>query len=351
MTKIKTVKRGGGHGEIVYIGDTKTEEITLQLMSYNEKRLDEKEVSYAEEKFPFNKKSKVTWLNVIGIHNTELIEKIGKQAGIHHLVLEDVANTTQRPKIEEYDNYMFIVLKMLFYDENSNEMHFEQVSLIVGKNYVISFQEKEGDVFDIVRERIRQGKGKIRKMKSDYLAYCLIDAIVDNYFPILDKISDNVEEIEKELVKEPAPKTLHDVHSLKRELILLHKSVWPLRDVISMALRNESSIIQKNTKIYFGNVYDHTIQVIENIETFRDLIAGIHETYLSLVSNRLNEIMKVLTMISTIFIPLTFITGVYGMNFIHMPEIGLRWTYPAVWIVMIAAGISMMIFFKKKKWL
>jgi len=256
-----------------------------------------------------------------GIHQLDNIEKIGEHFKIHPLVLEDIMNTGQRPKMEDFNDYLFIVLKMLSYDEEENETKTEQVSLILSSKFVISFQESEGDVFDPVRERIRSDRGRIRKMGVDYLAYSLIDAIVDNYFMVLEKIGEKIEDIEDELVKNPTPEVLHTIHRLKRELIFLRKSVWPLREVISRLERWESPLIDKSIDIYLRDVYDHTIQVIDALETFRDMLSGMLDIYLSSLSNRMNEVMKVLTIIATIFIPLTLISSIYEMNFKYMPEL------------------------------
>ena len=243
------------------------------------------------------------------------------------------------------------VLKMLFIDNKTHETHSEQVSIILGKNFVISFQEKIGDVFDSVRDRIRSGKGRIRKMGADYLAYALIDAIIDNYFTILETISEKVEGIENEVISNPKPEILQQIYNLKREMIFLRKSVWPLREVINGLLREESGLIKKETHIYLRDLYDHTIQVIDSIETFRDMISGMLDIYMSSVSNKMNEVMKVLTIFAAIFIPLTFIAGVYGMNFQYMPELSLTWAYPAVWTVIIIVGLSLLFYFKHKKWI
>jgi magnesium transporter len=253
--------------------------------------------------------------------------------------------------MEDFGDYLFMVLKMLRYDEEETETKTEQVSLILSSNYVISFQESEGDVFDFVRDRIRSDCGRIRKMGVDYLAYSLIDAIVDNYFMVLEKIGEKIEDIEDELIKNPTPEVLHTIHRLKRELIFLRKSVWPLREVISRLERWESPLINKSIDIYLRDVYDHTIQVIDALETFRDMLSGMLDIYLSSVSNRMNEVMKVLTIIATIFIPLTLVAGIYGMNFKYMPELDWFWGYPIVYMIMLAIGVVMLIYFRKKKWL
>lgn len=286
-----------------------------------------------------------------GVHQLADIEKIGTHFKIHPLVLEDIMNTGQRPKIEIFDDYIFIVLKMLRYDEAENETKIEQVSIILGSNFVISLQESKGDVFDSIRERIRSDRGRIRKMGADYLAYTLIDAVVDNYFVILEKLGEEIEDIEDELVSNPSPETLQTIHSLKREMIFLRKSVWPLRELISRLERWESPLIDKSIYIYLRDLYDHTIQVIDAIETFRDMLSGMLDIYLSSISNRMNEVMKVLTIIATIFIPLTLIAGIYGMNFTYMPELKSPWGYPMVYVVMLAIGVVMLIYFRRKKWL
>jgi magnesium transporter len=325
--------------------------VKITIIDYDEEKFQEKEVETIDEVFPFSDKSTATWINLDGIHQVDNIEKIGKHFKIHPLVLEDIMNTGQRPKMEDFNNYLFLVLKMLSYDEEENETKTEQVSLILSSNYVISFQESEGDVFEPIRERIRTDRGRIRKMGVDYLAYSLIDAIVDNYFMVLEKIGEKIEDIEDELVKNPTPEVLHTIHRLKRELIFLRKSVWPLREVISRLERWESPLIDKSIDIYLRDVYDHTIQVIDALETFRDMLSGMLDIYLSSVSNRMNEVMKVLTIIATIFIPLTLVAGIYGMNFRYMPELDWVWGYPMVYMVMLAVSAVMLMYFRRKKWL
>jgi magnesium transporter len=338
-------------GSLVHIGEKKTGKVKITIIDYDEKHFEEKEVEKVEECFSFKDKKTVSWINIDGVHQLDIIEKIGKCFNLHPLVLEDIVNTGQRPKMEDYEGYIYIVIKMLYHSEKENEIKAEQISLILGKNYVISFQESEGDVFNHVRERIRKAKGRIRKMGADYLAYALLDAIIDNYFIILEKIGEKVEGMEDELVDNPTPETLQSIHNLKREMIFLRKSVWPLREVISGLQRGESKLIQKSTGVYLRDMYDHTIQVIDTIETFRDMISGMLDIYMSSVSNKMNEVMKVLTIFAAIFIPLTFIAGVYGMNFQYMPELSLPWAYPAVWIVIISVGVSLLFYFKHKRWI
>jgi magnesium transporter len=266
-------------------------------------------------------------------------------------MLEDIVNTEQRPKMEDFEGYLFVVLKMLSFDEQQRAIKIEQVSLVLGPNYVLTFQEREGDVFEPVRDRIRRAKGRIRKMGADYLAYALLDAIVDSYFAILEKIGDKIEELEEHLISQPDVQILQSIHHLKREMIYLRRSIWPLREVTSGMARNESILIKESTEIFLRDVYDHTIQVIDTIEAYRDMISGMLDTYLSSISNRMNEVMKVLTIFAAIFIPLTFIAGIYGMNFAYMPELGWKWGYFAVLTVMVSVAVCMLIYFRKRKWL
>jgi magnesium transporter len=351
LIKKRSEKAGLPPGTLVHIGEKKAEIPKITIMDYSEAHFQEKEVKTIEESFLFKETPTVTWINIDGLHQVEILEKLGECYGFHPLVLEDILNTDQRPKIEDYGEYLYVVLKMLDQSNQSNEILTEQISVILGQSFVISFQEKEGDVFDPIRERIRSGKGRIRKMGADYLAYALLDSIVDNYFIVMEKLGERIEFLEEELVKRPIPETLQTIHHLKREMIFFRKAVWPLREVIGSLERGELPLVKETTRIYLRDVYDHTIQVIDTIETFRDMVSGMLDIYLSSVSNRLNAVMKVLTIIATIFMPLTFIAGIYGMNFKHMPELEWRWGYPTVWIAVILIGVSMLIYFKKKGWL
>ena len=281
----------------------------------------------------------------------EVIQDIGEQFGLHSLVLEDIVDTTQRPKIEDHGEYLYIVLKMLCQNEKEEDPRAEQVSIIVGRNYVMTFQEIEGDVFDALRERIRSGKGRVRRKGADYLAYTIIDSIVDHHFLILESFGERIEELEESVTENPKPEMMQKIHNLKRQMIFIRKSIWPLREVINSIQREEIPLIDSSINIYFKDVYDHTIQIMEIVETYRDMLTGIHDTYLSSISNRMNEVMKVLTIIATIFIPLTFIAGVYGMNFKNMPELGWRWGYLSVWILIAITAVLMVLLFRRKKWL
>ncbi len=351
LIKKMSRKRGLPPGTLIHVGKESTEAVNITVIDYDETRLEEREHVPAEDCASYLEMPGPSWINVDGVHDAGIIGKIGTDFAIHPLVLEDILNTGQRPKSETFDEYIFIVLKMLSYSEESEEITGEQVSLLLGENYVISFQEKEGDVFNPVRDRIRGSKGRIRKMKADYLAYALLDAVVDNYFVILEKIGEKIEFMEEELVSNPTPQTLQSIHNLKRESLYLRKSIWPLREVINNLVRGESSLIHESTQIYLRDVYDHTIQVIDTVETLRDMISGMLDIYLSSVSNRMNEIMKVLTMFAAVFIPLTFMAGVYGMNFEFMPELKWSWSYPVLLCAMAAVGISFVYYFKKKQWL
>jgi magnesium transporter len=351
LMKKRSGKSGLPPGTLVHIGEKKAEEVKITVIDYDEAGFQELHFDSIEACFVFKGRPSVTWINVEGLHDVANIQKLGDCYGFHPLILEDILNTDQRPKIEDFDAYLYIVLKMLHNGESTQTVA-EQISLILGPNYVISFQEGiEGDVFNSIRERIRTGKGRIRSMGADYLAYSLIDAIVDNYFVIIEKMGERIEDLEDELVKDPVTRTLHEIHTLKREMIFLRKAVWPLREVINFLERGESSLIKGSTAIYLRDVYDHTIQVIDAIETSRDMLSGMLDIYLSSISNRMNEIMKFLTIIGTIFIPLTFIVGVYGMNFEHMPELKWRWGYFGLWGVMAGLAVFMLFYFRKKKWL
>jgi magnesium transporter len=350
LIKRTSKKVGLPPGALVHIGEKKAEEVKITIIDYDEARFQEKEAKTIEECFPLKDKPTVTWINVDGIHQVEILEKLGDCLGLHPLVLEDILNTGQRPKVEDFGDYIYIVLKMFYSDEN-DEIAEEQLSLILGPSFVISFQEREGDVFSPIRERIRSARGRVRKMGADYLAYALLDSVVDNYFVVLEKLGEKIEFLEEELVTNPTTETLQVIHDIKREMVFLRKSVWPLREIISGLERGESALIQESTLIYLRDVYDHTIQVIDTVETFRDIISGMLDIYLSSVSNRMNEVMKVLTIIATIFIPLTLIAGIYGMNFQYMPELGWRWGYPLVWLVMLVIGALMLVYFRRKGWL
>lgn len=351
VLKKRSKKAGLPPGALVHIGERKADVMKASVMDYDEKNCSETTLTDLDLCISLRGKPSVTWVDIEGVHDIQALEKIGLCFGLHPLVMEDILNTDQRPKIEDYGDYLYIVLRMLTSGSETDEISSEQVSLILGENFVISVQEgAKGDVFDPVRNRIRNGKGQLRKLGADYLAYSLIDAVVDNYFIILEKIGERVEWLEETLVSNPAPEALHLIHNLKREMIYLRKSVWPLREVVSGMQRRDSTLIRESTGYYLRDVYDHTIQVIDTIETFRDMLSGMLDIYLSSISNRTNAVMKVLTVIATIFIPLTWIVGIYGMNFKNMPELEWHYGYLASWVAMIGVALGMVIYFKKKKW-
>jgi magnesium transporter len=344
-------KAGKAPGTVQYTGERREGKVEVELIDYTKSNLKEKFVDKIEETFKVIKTGSSSWVNINGVYDTELIEKIGENFKIHSLVLEDIANVNQQPKFEDYGDYIYFVLKMLRFDNDTKEVRSEQVSIILGKNFVLTFQESRGDVFDSIRKRIRNENSRLRKFGNDYLAYALIDAIVDNYFVVLEKMGENVEGLEQEVLLQPGQEVQQKIYKLKREVILVRKSVWPLREVVGGLQRSDSKLISKDIIPYVRDVYDHTIQVIDTVETFRDILSSMLDLYLSSVSNRMNEVMKVLTIIATIFIPLTFIAGIYGMNFDYMPELAIWWFYPLVWGVMIAVALLMILYFKRKKWI
>lgn len=344
-------KAGQSPGTPLFIGGRKIEEVSISYIRYNENLHEEKENSSPKECADLCKSSDVVWINVDGIHDAETIEEIGKYFNIHSLTVEDIVNTRQRPKFEDFDSYLFIVLKMLSYSDISTGMETEQVCMILGENYVITFQEKPGDVFDTVREQIRGCRGRIRRSGADYLAYALIDAVVDSYFLILETIGDQIEEVEDQVILDPDPDNVSKIHRFKRAMLFMRRTVWPLREEIALLEKSGSDLVRKPTSVFLRNLYDHIIQVIDTVETYRDIISGMHEMHMSSVSNRMNQIMKVLTIIATIFIPLTFISGVYGMNFRYMPEIEWKYGYYAILGFMMLVSIVMLSFFRKKRWI
>jgi magnesium transporter len=291
----------------------------------------------------------VKWINVEGVHDITLIEEIGKHYQIHPLTLEDIVHVDQRAKYEDYEHYLLSIMKMITYED---KVVLEQLSIILAGNTVISFQEpKGGDAFDVIRNRLRQGKGRVRKLGADYLFYAMMDAVVDYYFHVLEIIGDKVARIEEEIISNPDQKSLIELYQLKREVISLRKHVWPTRDLVANILRSESDFITDNTHLFFRDLQDHTSRVIDTVETYRDLLSGIMDIYLSTNANKMNEVMKVLTIMSSIFIPVTFIAGIYGMNFEFMPELKSRYGYAAVWAIMLSVMLGLMYYFRRKKWL
>lgn len=347
-------KAGLPPGTVMYGGEKAGAPVKITLMDYDVNTFKEQVLGSIEDAFAYKTTLTTTWINIDGLTDIGIVEKIGKQFDLHPLVLEDIVVPTQRPKAEDYDSYLYIVLRMLQYDPAKHEVANEQVSMILREHCLITFQENVGDVFNTIRERIRTNKGRARKMGSDYLAYALIDAVVDHYFVVLDNYGVKLESLEDELFDKPSEQTLNKIHDFKRELTMLRKSIWPMRELAGALQRVDSDLIGESTRIYFRDVYDHTIQIIDTIESLRDVVASLLEIYLSSINNRLNSIMKVLTIIATIFMPLSFLTGVYGMNFEHFPEVKewSHWAYPyGFWTLIVIVTASMIIYFKRSKWL
>ncbi len=353
--KRRSEKAGLPPGEAVYVGEG-TGEVLLTIIDYGPDAYTTKVAGSVEECALYRERPGTTWINVDGLHEVPIIEHIGECFGIHPLTVEDILNTEQRPKMDVSEDYIYVVVNMLTYDRGSKEIESEQMSMILGRNFVLTFQEKKGDIFDVVRDRLRTNKGRIRKEGADYLAYSLLDTIIDNYFKVLEDIGEDIEDVEEEVVANPDKETIQSIHFLKREIIYLRRSVWPLREITGRLERGESNLVRPSTSVYLRDLYDHTVQVVETVETYRDLISGMLDIYLSSVSNRLNEVMKVLTIFAAIFIPLTFIAGVYGMNFktdaspLNMPELGMYYGYPMALGLMLVVALVMLALFKKKKW-
>ncbi len=345
----RSSKTGLSPGSLVHVGKKYAEKSKITLIRYNEIFFEEKEISSIKDFQREKDKKIITWINIDGLQDIRLFEDIGEIFGLHPLILEDILNTDQRPKMEDYGDYIYLVLQN-FCGQKGEDLLSDQVSIVLGKDFVLSFQERESDLEESIREKISKNKGRIRKEGADYLAHAIVDNVVDNYFVVLENLEEKIENLEDDLVKKPTPSTLHDIHMFKRDLIMLGKTLWPLREAISSIERSDLPLINKNTLFYFKDIYDHTIAIIDTVETFKDMLSGMLDIYLSTVSNRLNEVMKVLTIIATIFMPLTFIAGIYGMNFKYMPELEWRWGYFGALGVMLIVALLMMFYFKKKKW-
>lgn len=338
-------------GTLLHIGERHLEKSRLELFSYTPDQLEQQADLTARQALEICRQPGNHWFNLIGIHDVELVEQVGGAAGLDALALEDLLNTDHRPKVEIFDETLLVILKMLAFDEERDGLVSEQVSIALGRNLVVSFQERPWDLFDGVRERLQTTRGRMRHRGPDYLAYALIDAVVDGYFVVLEQFSERLSDLEEELAGQPGRGTLRRIHQFKRDLIVLRKAVWPLREVVGGLERNEADLIDERTLPFLRDLYDHIIQVIETVETLRDTMASLLDLYLSSVSQRTNEIMKVLTVMATIFIPLTFLVGVYGMNFDYMPELRWRWGYPALWLAMLACAGGMLAVFRRRRWL
>ncbi len=349
INKNRSRRTGLPPGTLSKSEETNKTAVKIYIIQFNEVHFDEYRISSLSELKTALPENTVTWINVEGIHDIQVIEQIGTKYGIHPLTLEDITNTDQRPKFENYDLYDVFMMKMLYYE---TELNSEQLTVVLLDKIVISFQEEHGgDAFNIIRERLRMGKGRVRRMGEDYLAYALLDAVVDIYFNILEKIGDKIEIIDEQLVQDPEPNMLVSLHELKREMIYLRKAVWPVREVFTGFERSGSPRLKESTEVYLRDAQDHSIRVIETVENFRDLLTGMIDIYLSGLSHKMNEVVKVLTIISTIFIPVTFIAGVYGMNFEYMPELHSPYGYAITWAVMLSIMIVLIVYFKRKKWM
>lgn len=350
IVKQRSRKAGLPPGTPVHIGERRSETTRIRLTHYTAAQVTERETATVDECAAL-RGTGITWVHVTGVHDVGLLSQLGGCFGLHPLVLEDIANTDQRPKLEDYGEYVYIVLRLLHDGAAVGGVAAtEQVSLILGRDFVLSFEEAEPTTFDAVRERLRTNRGRIREQGADYLAYSLLDAVVDSYFVVLERLGERLEQLYDEVGSRPSPRTPALLHALRRELVLLRRAVWPLREVLGSLERGSTALVAAETRVYLRDVYDHTVHAIETLESFRDMVAGIHDIHLMGLSNRLNEIMKVLAIIATIFMPLSFIAGIYGMNFRNMPELGWPWAYPAVLGVMLVIGGGMLYYFKKKKW-
>ena len=347
----RSQKPGAPPGLLLHTGPRKVEEVRVWLFEYDGERLKERAVEDVADAFPIRDNPPVGWVNVDGLHDTEMLGRLRDHFGVHLLTMEDVVTVGQRAKMEEYEGYILFVLPMFSFDEETLTVNAEQLSLILGPTWVLTFQERIGDAFEPVRERLRVAQGRIRNRGADYLAYALMDAVVDQYFGILEKLGDVTEGLDTRVLEDPAPRTLARINHLKKELLLLRRAVWPLREALNAFARTESELVTASTQVFARDVYDHAVRVIDTVETLRDLVGGMTDLYLSMVGQRTNEVMKVLTIMASIFIPLTFMAGIYGMNFEVMPELHLPWAYPALWALMLAVAGIMLWYFRKKKWM
>jgi magnesium transporter len=344
-------KAGQVPGTPMFIGRQRDARVQIDRIVYDADRMEEQRDASVADCAAAVAPSTVTWISVSGVHDIPLLTELGEVFGLNPMTLEDIANTHHRPKYEAFPDYLFIVLKMLWYEQDGRRVASEHVSLILGANFVLSFLEDEGDLFDVVRHRIRHQLGRVRSMKADYLAYCLMDVIVDHYFTVVQSIGDEVELVDDSLMVDPRHDFIRPIHHFKREVMTLRRAVWPMREIASQLTRRETPLLQEETLVFWRDLYDHTVQVIEMVEAAREMLASLHDSYLSSMSNRMNEVMKVLTIISTIFIPLSFIAGVYGMNFENMPELRWREGYRMVLLLMVVVGVTLVVFFRRRRWL
>jgi len=351
QSKKYSQKAGMLPGSVVFIGEGKTEPASLSLSSYTPDAYQPLPLkTLADCSTQVKQSGGIVWVKVSGLQDTAMVEELGKCFNLHPLTLEDVVNTEQRPKLEDYGNYLFAVIKALHWDSELKKTRSEHISLILGKNFLISFQEHQSDIFNPIHQRLQSDNGRIRKLGADYLLYSILDIIVDGYFSLIEGFGDYLDEIEEQLLSSPSSQTLKQISEAKKEMLFIRKSIWPVRETVAAIERSETPLIDKSSHIYFRDIYDHLIQQIDTGETYRDMLSNMIDIYLSSLSNRMSEVMKVLTIFASIFIPLTFIVGIYGMNF-DIPELRFSWGYPGILLFMLAIALILVLFFKRKKWL
>jgi len=348
-SNLLTEKAGMSPGSLIHIGDIHEDRPRISVTHFNKSLHESYEAESLSEVLVKKPEKCLTWVNIEGLKNIELINEIGKQFNIHPLVLEDILHTNQRPKVEEFEDYQYIVLKNI--SLNGTEVIYEQVSILLLQNFVFTFREQRDDLFAPINHRLQNAKGRLRKYGSDYLAYVILDLVVDQNFVLQDAIDEIIDVTEEELLDHPDISTLAKIQKIKRELIFIRRTISPLRELLASILRNESDLFNENTQVYFKDIYDHVLRISETIELQRDMVYGLLDMYQTHMSNKMNEIMKVLTVFASIFIPLTFLAGIYGMNFEYMPELKWRYAYPALWVVFTVVGVGLLFFFRKKKWL
>ncbi len=343
-------KAGLPPGTPIYIGQPKVEQVYCRAYLYNQSDLEERTLC-PDECARLRREGMTLWLDVVGLHDVDAIRTLASAFHLHPLTLEDILNTHQRPKAEEYEGYLYLVMRMLTFDTREGRIMSEQVSLVIGNDFVLSFQEREGDVFEPVRERLRSAPSRLRARGADFLAYSLIDAIVDHYFVVLEHVGDQIERLDVQLMAQVDSALLQAIQSWRHTLLEFSHAVWPLREAIGWLARGETPLIHESTRLYLRDVYDHLMYVIENLTTYREMLSNLVELHLSATSNRLNEVMKTLTIIATIFMPLSFIVGIYGMNFDYMPELHWRWGYPAVLLLTLTIALGLILYFRRKGWM
>lgn len=349
-SKGRAKKAGLPPGTPVYIGQPKVEQVYCRAFVYDQTTLSEYTLS-PSECTNLRQSGMTLWLDVVGLHDVDTMRALAEAFQLHPLTLEDILNTHQRPKAEEYEGYLYLVMRMLTFDPHAQRIESEQVSLVIGTDFVLSFQEREGDVFEPVRERLRTAQSRLRARGADFLAYSLIDAIVDHYFVVLEHVGDHIEKLEGHLMGQADGALLQSIQSWRHALLEFHHAAWPLREALGWLVRAETPYIHEATRLYLRDVYDHLMYVIENLNTYREMLSNLVELHLSATSNRLNEVMKMLTIIATLFMPLSFIAGIYGMNFEYMPELGWRYGYPAALLLMLTVASGLLYYFRRKGWL